>query len=163
RALGYARRAVSADPLREEGRQDLMRLLAAAGQPTAALRQYRELEQLLDEQLGTEPSAATSQLARDIERRTGGYTTREGPTEEATTAKPRRPSALSSRLPSGTVTFLLTDIERSTARWEQGGEAFTAALASHHALLRRTFRRFGGHEVKETGDGFIAAFERAGD
>src|SRR5437660_1745140 len=35
RALGYARRAVSADPLREEPRQELMRLLAAAGQPAA--------------------------------------------------------------------------------------------------------------------------------
>src|SRR4029077_6354049 len=66
RALGYARRAVSADPLREEGYQDVMRLLAAAGQPTAALRQYRELEQRLGEELDEEPSAATHQLALAI-------------------------------------------------------------------------------------------------
>src|SRR5438093_533531 len=56
RALGYARRAVSADSLREEGHHDVMRLLAAAGQPAAALCQYRHLEQLLEEQIGAEPS-----------------------------------------------------------------------------------------------------------
>src|SRR5262249_45163376 len=69
RALGYARRAVTADPLREEARQDIMRLLAAAGQPAAALRQYRELEQLLEEQLDEAPSDATRRLAREINRR----------------------------------------------------------------------------------------------
>src|SRR5262249_46571809 len=72
RALGYARRAVSADPLREEAYQDIMRLLAAAGQPALALRHYRELEQRLEEQLGDAPSAATLQLAREIERQAAG-------------------------------------------------------------------------------------------
>jgi DNA-binding SARP family transcriptional activator len=42
RAVGYARRAVGLDPLREEAHHDLIRLLAAAGQPTEALRQYQE-------------------------------------------------------------------------------------------------------------------------
>jgi DNA-binding SARP family transcriptional activator len=51
RALEYARQGVLADPLREEGRRDLMRLYAAAGQPEAALRQYGELERLLKEEL----------------------------------------------------------------------------------------------------------------
>jgi tetratricopeptide (TPR) repeat protein len=52
RALEYARRAVAVDPLREERHRDLMRLLAAAGQPEAALRQFRELERLLDQEMG---------------------------------------------------------------------------------------------------------------
>src|SRR5262249_55286150 len=43
RALQWARRAVSADPLREAGHRDLMRLLAAIGERDAALRQYHEL------------------------------------------------------------------------------------------------------------------------
>src|SRR5205085_8810781 len=55
RAISYTRRGISADPLWEEGHQALMRLLAAAGQPTAALRCYREIEQRLQEQLGAEP------------------------------------------------------------------------------------------------------------
>src|SRR5260370_21819084 len=66
-------------------------------------------------------------------------------------------------LPTGTVTFLLTDIEGSTTLWEQAGEAFRAALESHHELLRRLFREHRGVEVKEIGDAFIVAFPRAGD
>jgi predicted ATPase/class 3 adenylate cyclase len=61
------------------------------------------------------------------------------------------------------VTFLLTDIEGSTAQWERSGDAFRAALAAHHALLRREFHRHGGLEVKEAGDSFLAAFASAGD
>jgi predicted ATPase/DNA-binding SARP family transcriptional activator len=68
RALEYARQGVRADPLREEAHRDLMRLLAAAGQPAAALRQYRELERLLKQGLDAEPAAAIQALARDIKR-----------------------------------------------------------------------------------------------
>src|SRR5439155_16778460 len=46
-ALSHARHAVAVDPLREEGQQHLMRLLAADGQPGAALRQYKAYERLL--------------------------------------------------------------------------------------------------------------------
>src|SRR5262249_12672273 len=66
-------------------------------------------------------------------------------------------------LPTGTVTFLLTDIEGSTARWERASEVFPAALARHHTLLRQVFAGHEGHEVKELGDGFLVAFARAGD
>jgi predicted ATPase/DNA-binding SARP family transcriptional activator len=68
RALEYARWGVRADPLREEAHRDLMRLLAAAGQPAAALRQYRELERLLKQELDAEPAATTQALAHEIER-----------------------------------------------------------------------------------------------
>jgi adenylate cyclase len=67
-ALALAQRGVSADPLREEAQRDLMRLYAAAGQPAAALRQYREMERLLQEALGATPEAATLALAREVER-----------------------------------------------------------------------------------------------
>src|SRR5581483_11686083 len=63
-ALHYARRAVRADALREEAHKALMRLLAASGQPGAALRQYREMERLLHAGLGVEPSAPLRALAR---------------------------------------------------------------------------------------------------
>ena len=68
RALDYARRGVSADPLREEAHRDLIRLLAAVGQPAAALRQYQELDRLLKEHLDATPEAATRALVREIER-----------------------------------------------------------------------------------------------
>jgi class 3 adenylate cyclase/DNA-binding SARP family transcriptional activator len=69
-ALQFAHRGVTADPLREEAHLALIRLYATAGQPEAALRQYRELERLLQEQLGAVPSPSTQTLAREIERQT---------------------------------------------------------------------------------------------
>jgi DNA-binding SARP family transcriptional activator len=65
-ALEHARRGVLADPLREGARRDLMRLYAAVGQPEAALRQYRQLQRLLQEELDAEPSATTRALARQL-------------------------------------------------------------------------------------------------
>jgi predicted ATPase/DNA-binding SARP family transcriptional activator len=65
-ALEYARRAVRADPLCEEGHYDLMRLYAAAGQPSAALGQYERLEQLLRRELDETPSAGTRALAEEL-------------------------------------------------------------------------------------------------
>jgi predicted ATPase/class 3 adenylate cyclase len=57
----------------------------------------------------------------------------------------------------------MTDIEGSTALWEEMGNAFPRVLASHHALLRRLFRQHGGHELKELGDGFLVVFQGASD
>jgi DNA-binding SARP family transcriptional activator len=66
-ALQWSRRAVRADPLSEEGHQHLIRLLAAAGQPASALRQYRDLERLLRVELRAAPEAALRALARELE------------------------------------------------------------------------------------------------
>ena len=66
-------------------------------------------------------------------------------------------------LPSGTVTFLLTDVEGSTALWEEAPEAMRAALARHDILIRAAIVEHGGHVVKTMGDGFHAAFARAPD
>jgi len=65
-ALDYAKRAVQTDPLREESHRTLMQLYTAAGRPASALRQYRELSDLLKEELGTEPSSATRALVAQI-------------------------------------------------------------------------------------------------
>ncbi len=65
-SLPYARLAVSLDPLREEAHIDAMRLYAAAGQPTAALRQYQELERVLRADMNALPSAASRALAAQI-------------------------------------------------------------------------------------------------
>src|SRR6266487_1479482 len=66
-------------------------------------------------------------------------------------------------LPSGTVTFLFTDIEGSTSRWEHQPEAMRVALARHDALVRAAIVEHGGHVVKTMGDAFHAAFSRAPD
>ena len=66
-------------------------------------------------------------------------------------------------LPTGTVTFLFTDIEGSTTRWEHQPEAMRVALARHDALIRAAIHEHCGYIVKTTGDGFHAAFSRAQD
>jgi TolB-like protein/class 3 adenylate cyclase/Flp pilus assembly protein TadD len=75
------------------------------------------------------------------------------------TAKP--PAAPS--LPTGTVTFLFTDVEGSTRLWEAHRAPMQQALARHDALLRQCIEGNGGHVVKSIGDGVCAAFVSATD
>src|SRR5881275_769219 len=67
----------------------------------------------------------------------------------------------SSHLPSGTVTFLFTDIEGSTRLLHELGDAYADALAEHRRVLRAAFARHGGVEVDTQGDAFFVAFARA--
>src|ERR1043166_4793969 len=65
--------------------------------------------------------------------------------------------------PSGTITFLFTDIEGHTRLWEQHPEPMRAALDRHDALLRATITAHGGAIFKTVGDQFCAAFAVAPD
>jgi predicted ATPase/class 3 adenylate cyclase len=65
--------------------------------------------------------------------------------------------------PTGSVTFLFTDLERSTALWEQHPDAMRAALTRHDEILRSAVESYGGTPVKTTGDGLIAVFATASD
>jgi predicted ATPase/class 3 adenylate cyclase len=64
-------------------------------------------------------------------------------------------------LPSGTVTFVFTDVEGSTRLWEQHPDAMRGALARHDEVVRGAIEAHGGYVVKTTGDGFHAAFSAA--
>ena len=66
-------------------------------------------------------------------------------------------------LPSGTVTFLFTDIEGSTKLWEQHPEAMKSALAAHDEILKEAIETNHGYVVKTTGDGVHAVFVTAMD
>lgn len=66
-----------------------------------------------------------------------------------------------SGLPSGTVTFLFTDIQGSTTLWEQMPEAMGPALVQHDRILRESIERAGGHVFKTQGDAFWGAFAAA--
>jgi predicted ATPase/class 3 adenylate cyclase len=65
--------------------------------------------------------------------------------------------------PTGTVTFLFTDIEGSTRLWEERPDAMRAAVAEHDDLLRGVIEANGGFVFATGGDGFAAAFGRAAD
>jgi len=62
------------------------------------------------------------------------------------------------RLPTGTVTFLFTDIEGSTRLLQDLGDRYGAVRDEHAAILRRAIRDGGGVEVSTEGDSFFAAF-----
>ena len=63
--------------------------------------------------------------------------------------------------PTGTVTFLFTDIEGSTKLWESSPNAMRPALARHDQLLRQAIEDNGGYVFKTIGDAFCAAFPTA--
>jgi predicted ATPase/class 3 adenylate cyclase len=65
--------------------------------------------------------------------------------------------------PTGTVTFLFTDIEGSTKLLHSLGDQYGEALATHRDLLRATFEKWNGREVDTQGDSFFVAFSRASD
>src|SRR5262249_41121966 len=82
----------------------------------------------------------------------GAGVSREGTDLESTTA-----------LPSGTVTFLFTDIEGSSRLWEQHPDAMRLALARHDTCLQAAIESNHGHVFKTVGDAFCAAFATAPD
>jgi predicted ATPase/class 3 adenylate cyclase len=65
--------------------------------------------------------------------------------------------------PTGTVTFLFTDIEGSTRLLHDLGDRYRDALEDHRRLLREAFDRHDGYEVDTQGDAFFVAFARAQD
>jgi predicted ATPase/class 3 adenylate cyclase len=64
-------------------------------------------------------------------------------------------------MPSGTVTFLFTDVENSSSLWERDGTAMMSALARHVSLLREAVDAHGGVLYKTVGDGTQSAFPTA--
>ena len=66
-------------------------------------------------------------------------------------------------LSEGTVSFLFTDIERSTQLLSQLGDMYAAILEQHHQLMRVVFNKWHGRVIDTQGDAFFVAFPRAMD
>jgi class 3 adenylate cyclase len=71
--------------------------------------------------------------------------------------------ALMSGLPSGTVTFVFSDIEGSTALLKALGDRYGEVLSTHRRMMRDCFNAAGGVEIDTQGDAFFFAFPRARD
>ena len=65
--------------------------------------------------------------------------------------------------PTGTVTFLFTDIEGSTRRWQDEPDAMRVLLVEHDAILRDVIDKHGGLLFRHIDDGVAAVFASAGD
>ena len=62
-------------------------------------------------------------------------------------------------LPTGEITLLFTDVVGSSRLWEEHGDGFIPIWQAHDAVMRDSFARFGGYEVKTEGDAFMVAFK----
>jgi predicted ATPase/DNA-binding SARP family transcriptional activator len=161
-ALAAARQAVTHDPLREDAQRALIRLLAATGQPESALRLYAELERLLATELGSAPQRETRDLVASLGARSTGLPALDaGPRRRlAGTPQSCPPPEPGAALPTGTVTFLLIELEPTAV---PGGSLVPTAGADLYAALRPLVRGHGGHEVGATGDVLQVVFGRASD
>ena len=65
------------------------------------------------------------------------------------------------RIPSGTVTFLFSDVVGSTRLWAADPEAMSASLRIHDQIFNETIAKYEGHVFSTAGDSFAAAFARA--
>ncbi|MBV8163215.1 MAG: adenylate/guanylate cyclase domain-containing protein [Candidatus Eremiobacteraeota bacterium] len=73
-------------------------------------------------------------------------------------AKPTKKAQNSVPLPTGMVTFLFSDIEGSTQRWEQHRDEMDAAVRRHDSVMRAAIEQHSGYVFKTVGDEFCAAF-----
>lgn len=151
-AANHARRWLSLDMLNEAPHRALMRIFDQSGRRSAAIRQYETCRVLLMDELGVEPSAETQALYRQVlERGT--------PARGATS--PARADLSGVARPTGTVTFVFTDIEGSTYLWEHQREAMQHAFDRQEALVRAAMAAHGGYVYKMIGDAFQVAFSTA--
>ncbi len=122
----------------------LMLASGVRGDMAKVVSLYQRCTDELQEQLGVQPSAETRALYDGLRKGT------KVPLRAATE-------------PSGTVTFLFTDIEESTNLLDKLGDQYAAVLAEHHEILRAAVQKWNGREVDTQGDAFFVTFSRAMD
>jgi predicted ATPase/DNA-binding SARP family transcriptional activator len=152
--IGDLETAARDNQLRERLWAQWMLALYRAGRQAEALRAYQELRAHLGDELGITPSPELVALEEAIVLQKPELDWQ--PRERVT-------SSSAHDLPSGTVTFLFTDIESSTRLWDEHPYAMQDALVRHDAILRDTIESHRGQVVKSMGDGLVAVFGDAGD
>lgn len=136
--IGELETAVADAPLRERRWGQLMLALYRAGRQGEAIGAFRRARTLLTEELGVEPGPELRRLETAI---------------IAQDAALDAPAAQSISSIMRAVTFLLTDIEGSTAAWEADAVAMATALARHDELAEQIVTSRGGRLIKTRGEG----------
>jgi DNA-binding SARP family transcriptional activator/tetratricopeptide (TPR) repeat protein len=149
RAVLSARDALALDDLREDNYRLLMQALAAAGERGEALRVWERCRIMLSDELGVDPAPETEAVYLSVLGETA--------------LPPAQPGSDGGALPSGVVTFLLTDIVDSSALWEQHPAAMAVALERHDQLVAERIEALGGTVLKAKleGDATISVFTKA--
>lgn len=136
--IGELEAAISDAPLRERRWGQLMLALYRAGRQGEALGAYQRARSLLADQLGVDPGPELRRLEAAIVAQDAALDT---------------PVAQQASGVTRAVTFLLTDIEGSTAAWEADADAMAAALARHDELIEQVVTSRGGRLIKTRGEG----------
>jgi DNA-binding SARP family transcriptional activator/class 3 adenylate cyclase/WD40 repeat protein/energy-coupling factor transporter ATP-binding protein EcfA2 len=157
--------AIAAHPLRERPRAQLMLALYRNGQHAEALRAYHAFRSELAEDVGLEPSSSLQELQDAIvaQKPELDWTAPTTIGRTDSTVGPQRVPGGDGSMPSGTVTFVFTDIEGSTRLFRRLKDDYAAVLERHRALIRYAIEQHGGVEVNVEGDGMFFAFADAAE
>jgi class 3 adenylate cyclase/DNA-binding SARP family transcriptional activator len=178
--IGELERLVDEHPYRERLRAQLMLALYRADRQADALQAYQNARRQLVEELGIEPGERLRELESAVLAQDPSLAVPVREPEPAPAPEPAEPEPADSEpaapapaarhpaatgLPTGVVTFLLTDIERSSALWEADPDAMAASLELHDELIARGAEDHGGRLLKTKGEGdsTLTVFRRASD
>jgi DNA-binding SARP family transcriptional activator len=155
-------RLIAEYPYRERLRAQLMLALYRSDRQADALQAYQDARRALVEELGIEPGERLRELERAILAQDPALM---APAMESAIGDHGAVSSPPTDLPSGVVTFLLTDIEGSSGLWEADPEGMAAALDLHDELIAHSMEAHGGRllKMKGEGDSTMTAFRRASD
>ncbi len=162
-AIEFARRAIQADPLREEPYRELMRLYAGMGEPSTAVRYYHDLVQVFRTELDESPSPETRALAKKIQDELS-LSDGSQPAETDSTRRGDRDradrSATAATAPAGTAALLWVEITPADQAHERVATPTPGRLRK---VLRREIPSHGGH-IGTTPEGqHLGVFARAAD
>jgi DNA-binding SARP family transcriptional activator len=150
--IGELEVLVAAHPGRERLAAQLMLALYRGGRQGDALEVYARTRGYLSGELGLEPGPALRDLQAEILAQSPALRRFSGEPGFAALADAPAPEQ-AGVLPTGVVTFLLTDIEGSTRLWKADADAMGVALELHEGLIARLVERHGGRLLKEKGEG----------
>ncbi|HEY2200873.1 MAG TPA: BTAD domain-containing putative transcriptional regulator, partial [Solirubrobacteraceae bacterium] len=154
--VGELEALVQQHPWRERLHAQLMLALYRAGRQADALVAYQQTRTRLADELGLEPGQALQVLQRQI--------LGQEPSRHLTTARGPAETSFAPTLPSGTVTFMFTDIDGSTKLLRDlGSDGYSQVLSRHREQVRRVVEAHGGREFGIEGDAVFVAFARARD